>query len=376
MKYGNLQEARTAWEQDRAQLEAYGVTMRSVVGYLPENYRHNFDLAMDELAPMFGMAMDSLPALSTDPNSSVPAMLTTLIDPQVFQILFSPNKGAEIYGEVRKGSWVDETAMFPVVEATGEVSSYGDYNSNGRVGANTNWPQRQSYRYQTVKEYGELELDRAGLAKINWVSQMDISAATMMGKYENLTYFFGVSGLQNYGGVNDPNLSASLTPATKAAGGTAWIQSGVIKATANEIYSDFETVFIQLINQTAGLVNQESKMTLALSPKSRSALTATNSFNVNVSDLLKKNFPNLRIVDAMQYGALSSSNPQGIAAGELMQLIADDIEGQQTAYCSFSEKMRAHPVIRELSSFKQKVSGGTWGTIIRMPMGIASMVGI
>jgi hypothetical protein len=38
--------------------------------------------------------------------------------------------------------------------------------------------------------------------------------------------------------------------------------------------------------------------------------------------------------------------------------------------------MRAHKIIPRLSSFEQKVSGGTWGAIIRMPVAFSSMVGI
>ena len=41
-----------------------------------------------------------------------------------------------------------------------------------------------------------------------------------------------------------------------------------------------------------------------------------------------------------------------------------------------NEKMRAHKIIFDLSSFRQKVTGGSWGAIIRMPVGISSMVGI
>src|SRR6185503_6176542 len=134
---------------------------------------------------------------------------------------------------------------FPVVEHTGEVSSYGDYSMNGRAGVNTNWPQRQAYLFQTIKEYGERELERAGLARISWVSEIDKGAATVLNKFQNLTYFFGVQGLQNYGLLNDPNLSAALTPATKAAGGVKWVLSGVINATANEVYADIQAIFIQ-----------------------------------------------------------------------------------------------------------------------------------
>jgi hypothetical protein len=38
--------------------------------------------------------------------------------------------------------------------------------------------------------------------------------------------------------------------------------------------------------------------------------------------------------------------------------------------------MRAHPVIRARSSFSQKVSAGTWGTVVRGPMAIVQMVGV
>ena len=364
----NIHEAVATFRADRARLEEFGVAWQP--GAEPSGY------ATDEVKRDYRLAMDALPTLTTDPNSGVPAMLTTLIDPQVYEVLFAPSKAAEIIGEVRKGTWLDQTAMFPVAEATGEVSSYGDFSENGRTGVNTNWPNRQAYLFQTIKEYGEQELERAGLARINWVSEIDKAAALNLNKFSNYTYFFGVSGLQNYGLLNDPNLSASLTPATKAAGGTAWIVAGTINASANEIYADIEALFYRLVTQTGGLVQQDAQMTLALSPGSAVALTATNTFNVNVNDLLKKNFPNMKIETAVQYGTRSSTNTQGYAAGNLVQLIVNEVEGQKTGFCAFNEKMRAHPIIRAMSSFRQKVTGGSWGAVLRFPAGIASMVGV
>jgi hypothetical protein len=38
--------------------------------------------------------------------------------------------------------------------------------------------------------------------------------------------------------------------------------------------------------------------------------------------------------------------------------------------------MRAHAIVKDLSAFKQKMTGGTWGAIIRMPAGISSMLGV
>jgi hypothetical protein len=362
----NIQEAMAAYAAHLPHLTARGVTLPDVVSYVPEEFKRDYNLAMD-----------ALPTLATTPNSGVPAFLTTMIDPQVFKILFAPNRAAVILGEVRKGTWLDETAMFPTIEHTGEVSSYGDFAESGQARANTQWPQRQSYLFQVIKEYGERELERAGLARINWVSEIDQGAATILNKFSNLTYFFGVGGLQNYGLLNDPALNASITPATKAAGGTRWFTAGgSINATANEIFNDIQALFYQLINQTQGLVEADTKMVLAMSPQSEVALTATNTFNVNVFDLLKKNFPNIRFETAVQYGTTSSSNPQGQSSGNLVQLIAEEVEGQNTAYASYNEKMHSQSIIKALSSFKQKVIGGTWGAIIRQPFAIASLLGV
>lgn len=361
----NFQEAQAAWAADKPLHEARGVELPTVVSYIPDEFKLNYNLAMD-----------AQPTLQTTPNAGIPAFLTTMIDPSVYKILFAPNKAAQILGEVRKGTWIDKTAMFPTVEHAGEVSTYGDFDENGHTTVNESFPQRQAYLFQTMKEYGELELETAGLGRINWVSEVDAAAATVLSKYANLTYFFGVAGLQNYGLLNDPGLSASIAPSTKAAGGTKWILNGAINATANEIYADIEAIFIQLISQTTGLVDRETKLVLAMSPAVSVALTATNTFGLNVYKLLAENFPNIRFETAVQYGATSATNPQGVAAGNLVQMIAEELDGQQTGYSAFNEKMRAHKIIPASSSFKQKVTGGTWGSIIRMPIAIASMVGV
>lgn len=352
--------------QDLAVFEReWGITFPGAVEFTKPEWKTNFQLAMD-----------AQPTLITTPNSGVPSFLTTFVDPDILTILTAKNAAAEIFGEVRKGSFVDAVAMFPVVEHTGEVSSYGDFSANGKSGANTNFPQREAYLYQTIIEYGDLEMERAGLAKIGWAAELKQSAIINLNKFQNLTYFYGVQGLQNYGLLNDPGLSAPIAPATKAAGGVKWITNGVVTATANEVYADIQSLFVQLVIQSSGNIDQKAAMTLSLSPLSEVALTATNTFNVNVSDLLKKNFPNMTVKTAVQYGALSAQNPQGSAAGEVVQLIADSVEGQDTGYCAFNEKLRGSPIVRDLSSFKQKMTQGSWGAILRQPFAISQMLGV
>lgn len=334
---------------------------------LPEGKRNRDLLGMDSAGQL--MAMDAAFPLVTTANSGIPAMLSTYIDPKLIEVLVAPMKAAEAAGGERKlGDWTLRTAMFPMVESTGEATSYGDYNNSGSAGVNVQFPQRQSYHYQTMTQWGERELAEMGLAKVDLAAQKNIAAALTLNKYQNKTYLFGVSGLQNYGMLNDPALPADLTPVTKTAGGTAWITTaGAVNATALEVLADISKMFYTLQARNKGLIDRSSPMTLIMSPESEVALTITNEFNVNVADLLKKNYPGIKIVTVPEYAT---------AGGQKVQLVVDSIEGQKTWEPAFTEKMRAHPIIVMESAFKQKKSAGTWGTVVYRPMAISALIGV
>ena len=324
----------------------------------------------------FHLAMDAQPQLVTTPSSGIPAFLTTIIDPQILRIRQASNNAAEIFTEVKKGTWVTESAIFPVVERGGNATSYGDMENGGATTANANFETRQPYLFQTVCIWGELQLERAGLAKISWAAELQGAGADVLGKFENLIYFKGVAGLQNYGIQTDPNLLPAIAPAPKANGGFSWLTGVTPNASANEIFADIQAGVNTLINQSAGRIDTKSEIVMALSPTREGALTATNSFNVNVKALLKDNYPNLRIQNAIQYGAITSQNPQGVATGEMVQFIALKPGNQDTGWLAFNEKLRAHAVVRDLSSFKQKMTSGAYGFIGRQPFAIATMIGI
>ena len=264
-----------------------------------------------------------------------------------------------------------------MTEATGETSSYDDFVQNGNAGVNANFPMFQNYLFMVIKEYGEREVERAGLTKMNYVSEIDASAMETLNRTLNLSYFFGVQGLQNYGLTNTPQLSGALAPSTKAAGGKTWISStGVINAQPTEIYADFQTLFYTIVQQSGGIINAKDQLVWAMSPGSAVALGSANSFGTDVGSLLKANFPNVRIETAVQYGVTSSTNPNGIAAGNMVQLFAETINGKKTGFCAFSEKARAHKMETRTSSWLQKMSSGTFGYINRYPVAFAQMVGV
>ncbi|WP_311271077.1 hypothetical protein [Sphingobium sp. WCS2017Hpa-17] len=314
---------------------------------------------------MDGFAGDAQPAMVTTPNAGIPLLFASIVDPEVIRIVFQPLNAVEILGgEAQRGTWVDQVAYFPTAEFTGSVATYGDYSNNGAVDVNANWTPRQPYHWQAFKRYGEQQLARYGAAGLNYEGELSNSLAYKFQQVGNEIYFNGVSGLTNYGLLNDPSLPAAISPLVKAitTAGVTWTYASVI-----EKFNDIKKLFGQLVIQMGGNVTMDAKMTLAISNTRQIDMVSTNDFGITLRAILKEAFPNMRIVTAPQYTA---------SGGELMQLILDAYQGQRTALPAYTEKMRAHAMVTEPSAWAQKTSAGSWGTIIRRPIAIAQMLGI
>jgi len=331
------------------------------------SFKRDYRIALDAFPELKAQvrAMDAQPGLATSVNAGVLLSAVSIIDPEVVRVIFTPMRAAEIMGgEVQKGSWIDQVAYFPMVESTGQVASYGDYSNNGEVDANNQWNYRQPYTWQAFKRYGEQQLERWGAAGLNYAGELDRSMALTFNKFANKTYFNGVTGLVNYGLLNDPSLPNTVSPLAKAntSDGSRWTY-----ATALEIFNDVKKLYGQLVSQMGGNVEMDDAMTLVLSTTRQPALQTTNDFGLNVVTLLKAAYPNLKIKAAPEYTT---------ASGELLQLMKDDVDGIKTAYPAYTEKMRAHALVTHASSWSQKNSAGTWGSIIRYPIAIARMLDI
>lgn len=359
---------RALSEGDVSVLENFGIVNMEPGGFKGWA-RHDGEakrpfLALDEIADLIGMdaQVGTQPSLITAQNAGIPSFLTQYLDPKLIEVLVSPNKAAEILGEQRKGDWTTTVATFEMVEATGGTSSYDDYGTNGKSDINTQFENRQSYYYQTFTEYGERAMATYALAKIDYVSRLNISSAINLNKFQNQTYFFGVQNLENYGLLNDPALPNPLTPAVKVAGGTGWQ-----KALPTEILADVQSMFADLQARNKGLTDLNTKMTLGLSATVATWLANTNQFAVSAMGLIKGTFENLRVVTATEYtqGSVNSC-----------QLILDQVDGQEVGFTGFNEKMRAHRIIPSDSSFRQKKSQGTWGAVLTYPAGFSGMIGI
>jgi hypothetical protein len=346
----------TEFAREAERLERDWGIIPMAMDYLPDDFRTDFALALD-----------AQPALITTPNAGIPMMFTSYVDPETIRVRQAPNVGAKILGEQKMGNWEQQTAFFPVVENTGQVNTYGDTNEDGKSDANVEFEQRQSYLFQTIIEYGDLEVARAGAARLNWIAEKQTAAAKTLSKFEDFTYHFGVAGLQNFGLLNDPSLSAVLTPTTKANGGTQWVKSGVINASANEVYADFQALYQELADNSDGLIDENTRFRFVYPNTVATGMTATNAFGNTVKFLIKESFPNVEYVSAPRYS---------LSTGNEVQLIALEFDGSKSGTCAFNEKMRAHRLVPATSSLKQKQTSGSWGAVVKYPLAFASMLGV
>lgn len=304
-------------------------------------------------------------ALITQANSTVPAELLAYIDPTVIEIMTAARNARELYSEEKRGDWTTPYFKWRADEITGNTAAYSDFGQFGVAGVNNEWHTREQYRFQTIIQYGDLEQDMASQVKINLAAAKQRAAATTIDIDANKFYLLGVSGKEIYGVLNDPNLPAAVSPIS-VGGVTLWSGKDAIAR-----YNDVIKLFTTLVNQLNGLVDEKSKLKIVTSPGTRSLLAAPTALGLTTMKMLEDYFPNAEFVSLPQLGAAYAPS-----ASETLMIIAPEVLGNQTGLLGFGEKIRMGRIVPDLSSFAQKVTGTTYGGVIRVPAAVAQMTGI
>ena len=302
-------------------------------------------------------------ALVTTANTLTPAYLGAYIDREAVEILTAPRNARAVFPEVKKGDWGTPFAQFRTAEYTGTTTPYSDFTENTRAGVNYNWPTRKQYRFQTTIDYGDLESEITGLAGVNLVADKQQSAAHVIDVDANKFALLGVTGYEVYGLLNDPSLPARLTPANGAGGSPLWSSK-----TMDEIYNDILDMYSDMQTQSQGLVDMDSDLALLLPPGLMPEMGKTNAYGNKTAKSLVEEYFGGRI----QFITIPE---MATGSGNLVMLVARSVMGKPVAEIGFSEKLRMGRVIPQLSSFKQKVSSSTYGTIYYRPYAVVSMLG-
>ena len=247
---------------------------------------------------------------------------------------------------------------------TGRTEPYSDYANGTTSGVNSEWQTRPQYIFQTSITYGDLEVAMSSAAKVSLAASRQRAAANVIDIDQNRFYLLGVAGKEIYGILNDPNLPDAITAgATGTGSSTKWADK-----TTTQIYNDILALFAELSSQSSGLIDRDTPLKLCLSPEMAVRLGAATDFNVSVLDMLTRYFSNIGIVTVPELHSMT--------AGETVFLIAPEVNGQKSGLLAFGEKIRALRVIPDMSSFRQKYVGTTYGGIVLMPFAFAQMTGM
>lgn len=341
-----------------------GINAPYAVGFMPYEERDGHivlkDVSRDQLA------QDA--ALSTQPNVGAPAALYTYIDPRIIEVLFGVTNATKFFPKSLVGRWTQDYADFAVEEVVGKVSPYNDFANGTTSDVNYNYPVRQNFRYQTTIKYGELETAKLAEAKINLPARKQNAAAQIIARAENKFQLYGVSGMEIYGMLNDPNIPETITPISVNSNST-W--AAKIAADPNNaatlVFNDVNKLWQELTANNGGHLDVNAPIVLGISNKMIGYLTQPNQYGKTAKVMLQENYPNIEFV---QLPELSTD------AGEMLYMTVRELYGDETGWSAFSMAFQLGRLVAHESSFTQKASAGTWGCVIRRPSLVATMAGI
>lgn len=313
------------------------------------------------------IAMDAAIPLVTAPNTTVPQMFETYIDPQAIDVLTAPRNATKIFPEAKKADWKDARTQYRMNEFVGMTTAYSDFGRGVTTDVNQSWEYRDIHFFQTFINVGDREQEVAAAAKINLLSDKQRAAAEVIEIDANKFYLYGVANKKIYGLLNDPNLPAAISPinvGTESASKTAWADK-----TPVQIYNDVLALFNSIAQASAGLVDFSTPMVLVLPPSIMGLIAGVTDFGVApVMESLRKYFPNI------QFEALPQlEDEEGVCTA---MLVVKQLAGKPVGTFAFAEKLRTFRVMLEHSSMSQKWASSTSGFILYQPIGIARMTGI
>lgn len=305
------------------------------------------------------LAMDA--ALITTANAGIPVEVLTSFNERAIKVLTQKRAATEIFAERKFSDRAELIKKFRQVEATGFTQPYSDYSDNGKSDVNYNFIPRENYLFETVIKYGDLEQEMVAKAKANLLADKQEAAALNIAIDFNRFYMSGVSGLENYGILNAPNLPAAITAAT-VSGHTEWsYKSGA------DIYADIVALMTNMSTRAGGHIDMTTRFKLVVGPSIYAELAKQNSLGTEtVIGMIKRSFTNLEVVVAPEYDDSTKK----------IQLIAVEVDGIPTGELGFSEKLSAGRVVPFLSYHAQKFMAGTYGAIVYRPVFVSTMTGI
>lgn len=268
---------------------------------------------LDQLQKLgFGVAgtMDAQPtALQTTASITSPVQFLQTFLPGVVRILQAPLKLDDTIGYTQAGYWEDSEIIQRIMEWTGFVREYGDYQAKPNTSWNMNFAKQSVVRFEIGVETARLQSERAARGMVSDIDEKTGAAALIMQQILNNVGYNGYNSGNNltYGFLNNPNLPAYNTvPA--GVGGLLWSQK-----TWLEKQTDIITWANGLMSQTQGRANVfgssglPSTLTVPVGLMQHFASTTTFGTQ-SLLQWFQEQFPNARIVSSPNMDTASAGS--------------------------------------------------------------------
>jgi Uncharacterized protein conserved in bacteria (DUF2184) len=318
------------------------------------------------------MAMDDTVQFAAPSNGTIP-YFTTIWTNKLIKQLLQVTASRKLTHEFQQGQWATTNIKLPTLAYLGQSAPYADFGGAGNTSVNTNWVDRETVRLQRTITYGDLAVAQMSMGKIDYVAALREALANLVALDQDEINFFGYSGINVFGMLNDPNLNATIPAPASAANPSSgqWIYK-----TFTEIIFDINTMVNAIVARAGGNADSyNDKFYLALPPAVVTYLNDPNSFGVNsVKAYIQNTYPNMEIVQAQFLQG--SGSPIGASNPNYALMIWEKLGGQECVLNAFSSLWNSHGVVREISYFNEKISYTVSGSIVTMPAGVQIMSGI
>lgn len=327
---------------------------------------------LENLMNQYGYAMDTIQNPLTTPSVVAPVQFLQEWLPGYIAVVTAARQIDNIVGISTVGSWEDEQVILQQLETTGSPAPYNDLNVVPLTDWNLNFVNRTVVRFEQGFKVGPLEQARSARIRIASDAVKRASAGLQLEIQRNAVGFYGYNSGANltYGFVNDPNLPNWVTVAT-VGGHTTWVDK-----TPTEIQGDILTALQALRTQSQGVIDpSKDAITMVVATNRVDYLSKATDFMISTKDWMAKNYPNVRVVDCIQYnGVNGGANGFSVHADSVNDgLSTDDLK-------TFIQVVPARTQLigtQQLSKgYEEDLSNATAGTICKRPFAVKRYSGI
>ena len=307
--------------------------------------------------------------------NGVPAQFLQEFLPGVIHILQKVRRADMLAPIVTAGDWSDEEIVITALEHLGAPQLYSDHGGVNLTSWNTTYERRNIIRHEIGAMMTMLDEERSAKGNINSMAEKRAAVAAAFEILRNDIFFNGFDAGANkvYGILNDPNLSAFVTVATGAGGGTEWASK-----TVNERCSDIITAAAQLRSQSGNNVDPENdKLILAVASSVKDLMSEADSGNgvlFSVNSWLKENYANIEVIAIPEFDEADGGD-------NVFYLYADNVSdsgthGGEVIVQLVPDKMRALNTVVEVKGTVEGFTNALGGCLVKLGFAVVRYTGV